>query len=395
MGLSSDMKNLSEEILASFRQRITENEELVSEVQKTLDGFHKDHMEMAAVLNAKAMTLRKDLAKGEKDRLSNYNGLMGEVHHTIASIRKEVMDIQTSTFNMINEFSADRTQMATELNNFFEQGRTDRLENEKTRLEEYDGLMKKINDDIKSINNEVMAIFTNTNDMLTRFEKEHVEMSDELRAELGKNLAERVKYTKTLLKGFEKRLLAISNENKKMAHDLRKDLASGESVRLNDYNGIMDGIHKAIGGIRKDVKDSQKSTVAMLKDLTKNRDEASDEWSKMKNTMAQIRKTGTVKQTKEGTNKAEKKLEVKPEPSRDTAKEAPVKQPIAVMANEEPKTRLDKKILDYINRHPNGVKISEMEEPLGETRMKLGFIAKGLLDEGKVQKMDNVYFPLK
>ena len=56
---------------------------------------------------------------------------------------------------------------------------------------------------------------------------------------------------------------------------------------------------------------------------------------------------------------------------------------------------LEEKVLDYINRHPMGVKISEMEQPLGETRMKLGFTAKVLLDEGKVQKMDNVYFPLK
>ena len=56
---------------------------------------------------------------------------------------------------------------------------------------------------------------------------------------------------------------------------------------------------------------------------------------------------------------------------------------------------LEEKVLDYIGKHPMGVKISEMEEPLGETRMKLGFIAKALLEEGKVQKMDNVYFPIK
>ncbi len=56
---------------------------------------------------------------------------------------------------------------------------------------------------------------------------------------------------------------------------------------------------------------------------------------------------------------------------------------------------LEQKVLDYINNHPQGVKISEMEEPLGETRMKLGYIAKVLLDEGKVQKIENIYFPLK
>lgn len=56
---------------------------------------------------------------------------------------------------------------------------------------------------------------------------------------------------------------------------------------------------------------------------------------------------------------------------------------------------LEEKVLDYIGKHPMGVKISEMELPLGETRMKLGFTAKALLEQGKVQKVENVYFPLK
>ncbi|MFZ4591547.1 MAG: hypothetical protein ACOYN6_11150 [Ignavibacteria bacterium] len=34
-----------------------------------------------------------------------------------------------------------------------------------------------------------------------------------------------------------------------------------------------------------------------------------------------------------------------------------------------------------------------MEEPLGESRMKIGYVAKKLLDEGKVQKHDNIYYP--
>jgi hypothetical protein len=55
---------------------------------------------------------------------------------------------------------------------------------------------------------------------------------------------------------------------------------------------------------------------------------------------------------------------------------------------------LEEKVLDFINKHPGGVRISEMEEPFGETRMKLGFIAKNLLDEGKIQKMDTVYYPI-
>jgi len=402
MGLASEMKNLTEELLSSFKNRIKENEELVIEVQKTLDGFRKDHQEMADILRANAAALRKGLAKGEKERLNNYKDLMSGIHQTIASIQKEVIGIQTSTIDMINGFSTDRGHMAAELNKFFAKGRADRMQNEKNRMKDFDALMKNINDDIKGINEEVQTIFKNTNDMLDRFEKEHLEMSEELRAELGKNLAERVEYTRNLLNGFQKRLAEISRENQKMAQKLRKDLANGEVERLHEYNTIMKGIHVAIKGIRTEVKTIKKSTADMLDDLLQNRVDASADWNKMQNVMAQIRKTGVVTAPKEVVKKAEKKevkKEVKKEPPVKAEKKIPVEvvkeAPVKVAPKPVVPMTLEEKVLDYINKHPKGVRISEMEEPLGETRMRLGFIAKNLLDFGKVQKVDNIYFPLK
>ena len=386
MGLGIQMKNLSEELLASFKNRIRENEELVNDVQKTLDGFRKDHMEMAAALNANANALRKGLAKGEKDRLHVFNNLMTGIHGTISSIQKEVMAIQTSTFNMINEFSSERDQMAAELDASFAKGRADRAQNEKIRMKEFDALMKEINEDIKSINDEVSSIFKNTNDMLDRFEKEHLEMSDELKAELGQNLAERVEYTKKLLNGFRKRLSEIGKENMKMAQKLRKDLANGETERLADYHGIMKEIHDAIKAIGKEVKGIRKSTAEMMGDFLGNRVQASTEWAKMQEAIAQIRTNGTSKLPKESVKKVEKK---------EAKKEAPVTGKPKVEVKPAVPMTLEEKVFDYIKTHPKGVKIAEMEEPLGETRMKLGFTAKGLLDEGKVQKIENIYFPLK
>jgi len=410
MGLASEMKNLTEELLSSFKQRIKENEELVNDVQSTLDGFRKDQMEMAATLHANAAALRKGLARGERERLSAFNGLMSGIHSTIASIQKEVVSIQASTLNLINDFSSDRANMAEELNKFFKAGRTDRKQNEKLRMKEFDALMKSINADIKNINEEVSAIFKNTNNMLTQFEKEHLDMSAELRAELSKNLAERVEYTRTLLNGFQKRLAEISKENQKTAQKLRKDLANGEIERMGDYHRIMKGIQVSIKGIRKEVKDIEKYTGGMLGDLLKNRVDAAASWEKMQTEMDQIRKTGVVKPTKQPAKKAEKK-EVKAEAPVEAVKEAPVKvvketpvkvvkeapvkeKPIVIAPPKEPMT-LEAKVLDYISKHPKGTRISEMELPLGETRMKLGYIAKNLLEAGKVQKIDNIYFPLK
>ena len=36
-----------------------------------------------------------------------------------------------------------------------------------------------------------------------------------------------------------------------------------------------------------------------------------------------------------------------------------------------------------------------MEIPLGENRMKLGYVTKNLLEEGKIQKIDDRYYSIE
>ena len=57
------------------------------------------------------------------------------------------------------------------------------------------------------------------------------------------------------------------------------------------------------------------------------------------------------------------------------------------------KMTLEAKVLDYINHHPEGVRISEMETPLGMSRLRIGFVAKNLLDQGKIVRIENSYYP--
>jgi len=54
---------------------------------------------------------------------------------------------------------------------------------------------------------------------------------------------------------------------------------------------------------------------------------------------------------------------------------------------------LEDKILDYINQNTDGIKISEMEKPLSENRMKLGCILNNLVNEGKIIKVSDKYYP--
>ncbi len=54
---------------------------------------------------------------------------------------------------------------------------------------------------------------------------------------------------------------------------------------------------------------------------------------------------------------------------------------------------LEEKVLNHINASKEGVTIVDMEKPLGESRMKLSYITEQLLNDGKIQKVQNVYYP--
>ncbi len=50
-------------------------------------------------------------------------------------------------------------------------------------------------------------------------------------------------------------------------------------------------------------------------------------------------------------------------------------------------------VQSFINSQPNGVKIAEMEESLRQSRLRLGYVTRKLLNEGKVVKVENKYYP--
>lgn len=55
---------------------------------------------------------------------------------------------------------------------------------------------------------------------------------------------------------------------------------------------------------------------------------------------------------------------------------------------------MEEMIQKFINEHKNGVMISEMEATLQQSKLRLGYVTKKLLNEGKVQKIENRYYPV-
>ena len=393
--MAEQMKNLSEEILANykqraaeFQQRLKDNAELVKEVQKTLDGFRNDHAEMAATIRANAANLRSNLAQEQKDRLKSFHQLMSGIHGSISEIQSEVA-------GMLKDFSVSHDAMATNLNNELAQDKANRANWNTGRMKEFGSLMKNINTEIVKIQKEVSDVFGYTDKLLKKFSKDHDKMSAEMRADLSANLTERVKYTKDLLDQYNKRLAEMSKENQKMAKALkadlaksRKELSQSDIQRMKDFNVTFTGIQKKVHEIQKFVN-------TFLGEFSTDRKQAAATWAKLAEAIANLGKTPTPA-PKKAAPVAEKpvapvvKKEVVVEEKVIVA-EPVVEKPKPVEVPKE--LTLEDKVLQYINNHKKGVKVADMEEPFGETRMRLGFITKKLLDDGKILKVENAYFP--
>jgi len=150
MGIADDMKNLGEDIVASYDIRVKAIGELVKDTNDMLKGFQKEHKEMAANLKA-------SLRKGEEDRLKDFETMMNDVKKFVADmvsttaklmegIRKEQADRNKGVADLLAKFAKDHEVMANELRKSLAEGETARLEDFKTMM---GGIQKYVDDVVK------------------------------------------------------------------------------------------------------------------------------------------------------------------------------------------------------------------------------------------------------
>jgi len=374
MASKQDINTMREEAMNSFRRRDKANRDLVEEVNAMIHRFREEHREMAARLASNAERLHASLSVDEQDRMKDYSAMMGNIQKELHAVRDTVSSYRNEAAAMMQGFAGDRSAMSTELHAMLDDATASRMDSEQIRLGEFGEMMAGIREYNKSLQMEVVDIFASTNAMLERFAGEHEQMAEELKNGLEKTRHEGSEYTKELLAGIRKRMLEISNENLEAAEAVRKGLAGSEAVRMDEYNSLFSRISSEVETLRQ-------STSAMLKRFSEERAADSAGWPELE------------------------VVAVSPQEEVDAAVEefqdaAPQQEPTEVV-NEEPEAEpeaetasvtgdsLEERVLAYINSSTEGVRVSDMEKPLGETRMKIGVAARNLLDAGKVSKVEN------
>lgn len=309
MGIASDMKNLSEDIVSSYDVRVKAIGILVNNVHRTLKGFSTDRKKMA--------------------------------NEQVKALKDFVNELSNSVGNMIEGIQKGHKEMADKLKADLAKGEEERLKGEEERLKDFKTMMADIQKAVKEIE-------TYVKNKLKEFSDAHADMSEELKKELAKYVNDLVNTTKELM-----------GNNKKLMGNIQ--------ARQKERNAEVADLLEAF-------KTEREKMAANWQALTAN-------WQAL-----------TAKMAKKRGIKPEVEVEVKVRPVEEVVEE------VVEEAKEEevpPEISLEERVLDFIERHPEGVRVGNMEEPLGVTKLRLGKIAKSLLNEGKVRKEDNLYFPLE
>jgi len=327
MGIASDMKNLSEDIVSSYDVRVKAIGILVNNVHRTLKGFSTDRKKMA-----------NEQAKALKDFVNELSNSVG---------------------NMIEGIQKGHKEMADKLKADLAKGEEERLKGEEERLKDFKTMMADIQKAVKEIE-------TYVKNKLKEFSDAHADMSEELKKELAKYVNDLVNTTKELM-----------GNNKKLMGNIQ--------ARQKERNAEVADLLEAF-------KTEREKMAANWQALTANWQALTAKMAKKRGIKPEVEQALTAKMAKKRGIKPEVEVEVKVRPVEEVVEE------VVEEAKEEevpPEISLEERVLDFIERHPEGVRVGNMEEPLGVTKLRLGKIAKSLLNEGKVRKEDNLYFPLE
>jgi len=207
----------------------------------------------------------------------------------------------------------------------------------------------------------------------------------EIRADLARSVTERKHEVADMFKGFDAELIELSRARVAMSKEMRANLAESLADCKRSTGAMLEGFSQAHSTMSKEMRanlakslaDCKRSTGAMLKsfstELKEVRSELAggrDEWQILTATM-QAQRVGAA-------------VEMGPT------------EVVAVPAEEmiPETTDLGGRVFEYLANHPDGTKMTGLEEEFGLARIQIAKIVKNLMDENKVEKRELFYFAI-
>jgi ElaB/YqjD/DUF883 family membrane-anchored ribosome-binding protein len=351
MEVANSMRDLSEHILKSYVVRTKELDDLVSNIRKTLVDFADKRKHIGQEQTQYLSDFTNSLSANVDEMLKGYHKSRKAMSEGQTKYLKGIAnDLTKNTSDMLTRLLQDRGQMSDEQARHLGDFGASLAKNVRDMLKGFYKDHQQMSDEqARHLGDFVNNLTRDTNTMMNGFKKAHGEMSAELRTKLAANLANIRTYTGDKLKEFGKSHGRMSDSLKKSLTRYVNDLAKDVSGLLHNYDA--------------DMKKAAKS------------------WDKMSSTLSGLRIRTTVPSVEVN----EKASTVQEAIDREKPEEREA----------IPEAEVEGKVLQYINKHPEGIKVGNMEMALGLSRMKLGMKAKKLLKQGRVRKEANMYYPLE
>jgi len=151
MGIASDIKTLGEDIVASYDSRVKAIGTLVKDTHQMLKGFGAEHKEMSEKLKEDLAKGEKERLTGFKAMMADVKKFVSDIvvdgtAKLMKQIQKEQTERNKGVADLLVNFAKDHEAMAAELKKNLAKGETDRLEDFKEMMK---GIQKYVADVVK------------------------------------------------------------------------------------------------------------------------------------------------------------------------------------------------------------------------------------------------------
>jgi hypothetical protein len=285
------------------------------------------------------MTTREEMRSLAEEIVDAYTDRVATIAELRKTVKTELKELKDARIDLGKELRADLAKSAA-----------DRNAAVSTQLKELDAAHA-------AMSREMRAELNKGRQTLTEEEAKRQSEAREFMGELGKVVAEGKAAVKTLLGEFDSSHNAMSREMRAELSKGRQSLAKGERKRQSEAREFMGELGKAVA-------EGKAATQALLRDFGEVQAGARDEWQKM---------TATIQSKRGGVGIKVKPLigEITPET-----------------------TTLCNRVFEYLANHPDGTKMTELEQEFSVARIQMAKLLKDLADENKVAKRNSLYFAI-
>jgi len=215
MNNAEDMRKLTEEIVSSYESRISAVCTIIDNTHQMLDDFREKRSAMST-------QLRETLAKEDSLRKKDFDIMMKEILESQESREGE-------TRNLLKAYLDEQKEAAKTIRENIEKHKTDHLEGESERINEFRKIITDIQASQKSREEEVR-------DMLTDFNRDRKMAAELLQSLLEKGTAIRIQDLKIMLKNLRSKRMQNREEIKQGASHWRDLSATMADKRKEGQN---------------------------------------------------------------------------------------------------------------------------------------------------------------